>query len=212
MPDKDEKGLTELDWKAILYGEALSDKTLKAGRNLALVAVATLSVSVFNISLKAIPMLPLDFSKQPTALEMFLAVVNLALLGAFVLRAWPDLLRTREDWVDYVKFSERKRIKAAWTKADKEESKNMAEMSDDFQIEPDGWQKYVIDIEDAAEERITKLEAQFGDRKVPKAVRHARLWFFGAGPLLIGFIAFVHTSGRAWEFFLAVVGMAGKAT
>ncbi len=75
MPDKDEKGLTELDWKAVLYGEALSDKTLKAGRNLALVAVATLSVSVFNLTMTAVPTLAIDFSKQPAALEMFLADV-----------------------------------------------------------------------------------------------------------------------------------------
>jgi len=186
MPDKDEKGLTELDWKAILYGEALSDKTLKAGRNLALVAVATLSVSVFNLTVKNIPTLAIDFSKQPAALEMFLAVINLVLLMAFALRASTDCLRAREDWVDFVRFFANKDIKAAHTEAYEVGERYTALQTPPgvYTIEtPEEWEQHAITIELNANKRIAILEAQVGDRTIPRAVFHLRLWFFGVGPL-----------------------------
>jgi len=217
MPEKDEKDLTELDWKAVLYGEALSDKTLKAGRNLALVAVATLSVSVFNLTMTAVPTLSIDFSKQPAALEMFLAVINLVLLMAYALRASTDYLRAREDWVDFVRFFANKRVKAAYVEAYEVGERYTALQTppppDGYASEtPEQWEQHAIDIEADAKKRIAELEAQVEDRKLPRAVRHLRLLFFGVGPLLIGIFAFVHTISSMWEFFLAVVGVAGKAT
>ncbi len=75
------------------------------------------------------------------------------------------------------------------------------------EMDPDPWYEQAIEIEAEAKKRIAKLESRFGDRKLPRAMRHARFWLLGGAPFLIGFIAFIHTRGPAWEIVLAIVGM-----
>ena len=207
MADEDEKDFIGLDWKEPLYGEAFSERTQRTGRNLLLVAIATLLVSVFEVSIKTFPTLSIDFSKQPAALEMFMAVINLGLLVAYALRVSTDCLRAREDWAEYVRFFEARRVKSAFAEAHKADKEIMEGQHEGQEWDPEPWYEGAIEIEAEVKKRIAKLESRFGDRKMPRAMRHARLWLLGGGPFLIGFIAFVHTRGPAWEFVLAIVGM-----
>lgn len=207
MADSDEKDLIGFDWKEPLYGEALSERTQKTGRNLVLVAVATLLVSVFEVSIKTFPTLSLDFSKHPAALEMFIAVINLGLLMAYGLRVSTDYLRAREDWADLVKFFEKRRVTVAFAEARQADGQIAQSQYDEPEWDPEPWFEPAIRAEADAKKRIAMLETRLGDRRIPRAMRHARLWLLGAGPLLIGFIAFVHTRGPVWAFFRAVVGM-----
>ncbi len=207
MADEDDKDLIGLDWKEPLYGETFSERTQKTGRNLLLVGVATLLVSVFEVSIKTFPTLSLDFSKQPDALEMFMAIINLGLLVAYVLRVSTDYLRAREDWSEFTKFFEARRVKKAFEEAHEADREIMNSQYEGQEMDPDPWYEGAIEIEAKAKKRIAKLESQFGDRRIPRVMRHARLWLLGGGPFLIGFIAFVHTRGPAWEFALAIVGM-----
>ena len=206
MADEDEKNLIGLDWKEPLYGEAFSERTQKTGRNLLLVAIATLLVSVFEVSIKTLPTLSLDFSKQPAALEMFMAVINLGLLVAYALRVSTDYLRAREDWTEFVKFFESKRVKSAFAEAHTADSEIMASQIEQPEWDPEPWYERAIEIEAEAKKRIAKLESRLGDRNLPRAMRHARLWLLGGGPFLIGIIAFIHTRGPVWEFVLAIAG------
>jgi hypothetical protein len=114
MADSEDTSDAILDWKRPLYGDILSERTEKTGRALLLVAIATLLVSVFNVSIKTIPGAPIDFSNQPAALEMFLAVINVGLLVAYGLRLGADYLRAKEEWVGLVKFFESKKTHEAF--------------------------------------------------------------------------------------------------
>lgn len=209
MAENDEKELVGLDWKEPLYGDIFSERTQKTARNLLLVAVATLLISVFEVGIKTIPSLPLEFSKQPATLEIFIAVINLGLLMAYAMRVTTDCLRAREEWADFVRFFLARRVRDEFVKARQADDEMMANQPgyDEPEFDPEPWYENAIITEAEAKKRLAKLESQFGDRKVPRAVRHARLWLLGGGPLLIGFIAFVHTSGSVLDFILAVVGI-----
>ena len=136
-----------------------------------------------------------------------MAVINLGLLVAYALRVSTDYLRAREDWTEFVRFFEARRVKSAFAEAHKADKEILAGQYGDQGMDPDPWYDEAIEIEAEAKKRIAKLESRFGDRKMPRAMRHARLWLLGGGPFLIGFIAFIHTRGPAWEFVLAIVGM-----
>ena len=207
MAANEEEELIGLDWKEPLYGEAFSEQTRKTGRNLLLIAVATLLISVFEVSIKTLPVFSIDFSKQPVALEMFMAAINLVLLVAYGLRVSADFLRARENWADLVRFFEARRVNDAYADARKTDAEIMSGQYDEGEWDPDPWYEIAIDIEAAAKERIAKLESKLGDRMMPRTIRHIRLWLLGGGPLAIGFIAFIHTIGPAWEFILAIIGM-----
>lgn len=209
MAETEEVSISTSDWKEALYGEALSERTQKTGRVLILVGLATLMVSVFGVSVKNIPGFSLDFSRQPAALEMFLATLNLGLLVSYFLRAFTDYLRAREEWFELVTYLEDRRVKNAYAEAREadEKAERSARGEEEPDWGPDPFYAHAYNIDDDAKQRIAKLEAQIGSRRLPRFVRHLRLWLLGNGPFVIGLLALLHTGGAAWKFLLAVFGV-----
>lgn len=192
-----------------IYGDAFSEGTEKSGRNLLLVATVTLVISVFGVTVKSTPLVPLDFSNNPDSLITFLAITNIALLINYALRALNDFLRAGEDWATAKKFIEIERINRAYRAAqDTEEAILSGEPSPegDSSFDDELWERFSVTREEAVK-RIREIEDRLAERRLPIFVRWIRLIFFGGLPLLVGFTALTHTWKNALDFLKAVVGL-----
>lgn len=208
MTDKDEDVSNDFDWKKTLYGDALSERTEKTGRMLLLVALTTLSVSVFDVSIKTLPGTAIDFSNQPAALEMFLATINLGLIVAYGLRVSADFLRAREEGANLIRFFATRAADDAWRRA-RAVDESIADQERDYDPDPDPWYERAIEIQEKESERIEEVEAKFGNRRLPKTIRHIRLWALGGAPLTIGLLALIHSGAAVREFALAIADLSG---
>lgn len=208
MADDIEDGFDPNVIREALYGNAFSEGTEKCGRNLLLIATVTLITAVFDVAVKSTPLVPLDFSKQPNSLIIFLAITNFALLISYILRALNDLLRANEDWAYAKKFIEIEHIRRA---RDSARAREEAEFSAEKRAREDNFiEEYWEEYEEAYDKhlaRVRKIEAKLGNRMVPVFVRWIRLFFFGGLPILIGIAALIHTWENAFNFFQAVVGL-----
>ena len=192
-----------------IYGDAFSEGTEKSGRNLLLVATVTLVISIFDVAVKSTPLVPLDFSNNPDSLITFLAIINIAFLMNYALRASNDFLRAREDCATAQKFIEIERINRARRVAqDTDEAIASGEPSadGDYSFEDEWWEEYSVTKEEAVR-RIREIEDRIAERRIPIFVRWIRLIFFGGLPLLIGFAALTHTWENALHFVKVVVGL-----
>ena len=209
MADEIERDFDGNAIREAIYGDAFSAVTNKSGRNLLLVSTVTLVISVFDVAVKSTPLVPLDFSNNPDSLITFLAIINIAFLMNYALRASNDFLRARENWATAQKFFEIERINRARRVAqDTDEAIASGELSanGDYSFEDEWWEEYSVTKEEAVR-RIREIEDRIAERRIPIFVRWIRLIFFGGLPLLIGFTALTHTWENALQFLKAVIGL-----
>ncbi len=175
MDESEKPSISTSNWKEALYGDGLTERTQKTGRALTLVSLATLMVSVFDLSVEKIPAIPIDFSRQPAALSMFLGVLCIGLFGAYCLRLATDYLRTREESLELVTYLEGRRINNAWVEARKIDDEIYSHQYQEHQSFPEPWEEHASQITKDAKKIMKRLESKIGDRKLPKIVRNIRL-------------------------------------
>jgi hypothetical protein len=189
MADDDYRKLDPAALRANLYGDALTDATKKIGRNLLLVAVVTIFVHLFNVSLKSTPYVAIDFSQNPNALGILLAVTSFGLLVAFSLRAVTDILRARETWAEVQSHLLREKVFQAGEAARSIDDSEPNPNDDGSWLDP-WWESY-YEIREDAEKQLAQIRERIGRRQVPIIVWWTRLIVESSTPFCVGIVALV---------------------
>ncbi|MEQ9557806.1 MAG: hypothetical protein RIG67_18710 [Rhodospirillales bacterium] len=192
-----------------LYGDALSEQTRKAGRNLLVISGITFFIHAYSITAKPSAILPLDFSNNPEALHTFFALINLIMLCAFIIRLINDLMRVNELWVETRKFIELEKIHNHGEQVRRFESDLYEEHENRSGPDPypDPWWEIYIEKREEAEKRISILEEKIGDRRLVALFWKFRLTLSAGMPLLAGMIATYHSSPNLGRFADKLAGL-----
>jgi len=194
--------------KAALYGDAISDKTEKIGRSLLVVGTMTLFVGAFDIKAKSAALIPLDFSKAPEALGVFLSMATLFLVISYVLRFATDLFNAREEWAKIDIQFELEKVHQATLNAklaDEEMYEHYRSMREDYGPDPEPWDEHLFEVSTEAKNKISKIEIALADKRMPKFLWMTRFMFFGLSPIVVAAFALSHSAQSLSKLFQAII-------
>lgn len=175
----------ELEFLDSLYGDPIRTEAMKAGRNLVIAALLLLAVARFGATVQSTPLFPISFAKRPEVLPTVLTILVVILALNFLSKVMPDLLRFREVDVRIIRFIEAQRVANARAAAGAIDDQ---EPYDDDPSDPDPWWEDVAKVRKQAEEATAKVENRLGVRKLPRAMRVARV--LGEVGVPVGLAAF----------------------
>lgn len=189
--------------KEVLYKDAITEKTEKAGRTLLAVGTLTLVLGMYDIQATSSALIPLDFSKSPEALGVLFSVFNLFLLIGYILRFSTDVFRGKEDWAlidKQLHLAKVDRARRTARKIDEDLYNGEMQMNEQYAPLPEEWWEEAESAAREAKEKITIIEEQIGDRKAPQKLWMARFLFFGFSPIAVAVFALLHSGANLRSF------------
>ncbi|WP_143271629.1 hypothetical protein [Bradyrhizobium mercantei] len=193
-----------------LYGDPLSEETMRTARYLIVISAICMTAVLFNVRLQPTSLIPLDFGGRSDVLSMLLVLGVLLLLVNFLLRASTDLLRDRETGVLVTRYIEGERTKAALASARSADDymvQQEREMREgDYTPDPEPWWDAYGKVEDAANAAVRKAEGRIGIRRLPRVLRHVRKSLEVCVPIAIALLALTLARTSLAGFAKALVG------
>ncbi|WP_316398239.1 hypothetical protein [Bradyrhizobium sp. 33ap4] len=193
-----------------LYGDPLSEETMRTARHLVVTSAICMTAVLFNVRLLPTNLIPLDFGGRSDVLSMLLALGVLLLLVSFMLRASTDLMRDRETGVLVTRYIEGERTKAALASAqsaDDDMVQQEREIRDGhYEPDPEPWWDAYGKVEDAANAAVEKAERRIGVRQLPRVLRQVRKGAEVCVPAAFALLALILARTSLEGFMKALVG------
>lgn len=193
-----------------LYGDPLREETIRTARYLIIVSAITMAAVLFNVRLQSTSLIPLDFGQRADVLSMLLSLSVALLLVSFLLRAITDLFRDRETDILVTRYIQGERTKAALAAArdvdaDMAEQERQHHEGDHYGPDEPWWDAY-IEVKDAADAAVKKVEGRIGNRGAPRILKRARKALEVGVPTVIALLALVLARASLVGFGRALVG------
>ncbi|QOG17535.1 hypothetical protein [Bradyrhizobium sp. SEMIA] len=193
-----------------LYGDPLREETMRTARHLVIVSAITMAAVLFNVRLQSTSLIPLDFGQRADVLSMLLSLSVVILLVSFLLRATTDLLRDHETDILVTRYIEGERAGAALAAAQDVDA-DLAEQErqyheGDYSGGNDPWWDAYIEVKEAADAAVKKVEGRIGIRRAPRILRRIRKALEVGVPTAIALLALVLARNSLVSFARALVG------
>lgn len=196
--------ISNFDYQAHLYGNALTEKTEKIGNKLIFLSAITIIISTYDIRINSIPFINIPIGNEFSKIGAILSFFSLFLFFAYAINAASDYLRAKENWrKSLLYFAQEKKDFA---------QSNYKRIEDEIYSEENRHQRSTTDWEEELEKIIDevnaitdKIQAEIQNRKYAIKLRHVRLFLSITTPALLGLITFLQNYTLMFELTLDVV-------